>query len=102
MHETLENIALKKYIAKRKIIWYYSAREGDKMKEELKNIIEKLENNNQKEIINLMTKVYSDEENEKIAKQIERINLEKVMELYENASNIPCLKKCTLFLSYPK
>ena len=59
------------------------------MKEELKSIIEKLEKNNQDEIINLMTKVYSDEENEKIASQIEKINLEKVMDLYENASNIP-------------
>lgn len=59
------------------------------MKEELKNIIEKLEKNNQNEIINLMTNVYSDEENKKIASQIERINIEKVMDLYENASNIP-------------
>ena len=59
------------------------------MKEELKNIIEKLEKNNQNEIINLMTKVYSDEENDKIASQIEKINIEKVMNLYENASNIP-------------
>ena len=59
------------------------------MKEELKNIIEKLEKNNQNEIINLMTNVYSDEENKKIASQIERINIEKEMDLYENASNIP-------------
>ena len=59
------------------------------MKEELKNIIEKLEKNNQNEIINLMTNVYSDEENKKIASQIERINIEKVMDLYDNASNIP-------------
>ena len=59
------------------------------MKDELKNIIEKLEKNNQNEIINLMTNVYSDEENKKIASQIERINIEKVMDLYENASNIP-------------
>ncbi|MBQ3408421.1 MAG: UTP--glucose-1-phosphate uridylyltransferase [Clostridia bacterium] len=59
------------------------------MKEELKNIITKLERNNQKEIVNLITNVYSDEENEKIASQIERINIEKVMSLYNNATIIP-------------
>ena len=61
------------------------------MKEILKNIIKKLESNNQKEIINLIKNVYSDEENEKIANQIENINLEKVMKLYENATNIPAV-----------
>ena len=66
------------------------------MKEELTNIIEKLEKNNQTEIVKLMTKVYSDEENEKIASQIENIDIEKVMDLYENASNIPLIDQAQI------
>ena len=66
------------------------------MKEELTNIIEKLEKNNQTEIVKLMTKVYSDKENEKIASQIENIDIEKVMDLYENASNIPLIDQAQI------
>ena len=63
------------------------------MKEELNNIIKKLEKNNQEEIINLIKNVYSDEENEKIANQIEKIDLEKVMQLYNNATNVPIVEE---------
>lgn len=59
------------------------------MKENLNNTIKTLEENNQKEIINLIKNVYSDDENERISNQIENINLEKVMNLYKNATNIP-------------
>jgi len=59
------------------------------MKEEMKNIIEKLKKYNQNEIINLMENVYSEKENDEISNQISEIDLEKVMNLYNNATNIP-------------
>lgn len=59
------------------------------MKIEFNETIAKLEAKNQNEIINLMKNVFSDEENEKLASQINGIDLDKVMNLYENATNIP-------------
>jgi len=59
------------------------------MKEEMKNIIEKLKKYNKNEIINLMENVYSEKENDEISNQISEIDLEKVMNLYNNATNIP-------------
>ena len=51
--------------------------------------IEKLKKYNQNEIVDLMTKQYTDEENENLAKQIENIDFEQVINLYKNAENIP-------------
>lgn len=51
--------------------------------------IEKLKKYNQKEIVNLMTKKYTEEENEKLINQLEKIDLLQVTNLYKNATNIP-------------
>lgn len=53
------------------------------------NIIRKLQEYNQNEIINLIENVFTEDEKEKILNQIENINFEKIMKLYENAENIP-------------
>lgn len=59
------------------------------MNTELTETIKKLEKYNQSEIIDLMKNVYTNEENNKIATQIERLDIEQVMDLYENATKIP-------------
>ena len=51
--------------------------------------IEKLKKYNQKEIVNLMTKKYTEEENAKLINQLEKIDLLQVTNLYKNATNIP-------------
>lgn len=59
------------------------------MKVEFNETIELLKANNQNEIINLMSNVFSEKENEDIIEQIKSINLESVKKLYENATSIP-------------
>lgn len=61
------------------------------MKGSYEEMIEKLKKYEQNEIINMMSKVYTEEENNNLVKQLENINLNKVMELYENANNIPLI-----------
>ena len=53
--------------------------------------IEKLKKYNQNEIVNIMSKVYTEEENKKLIEQLNRIDLNQVMNLYENANNIPLI-----------
>ena len=59
------------------------------MKVEFKETIEKLEKNNQNEIINLMNNVFTEEENKNISEQLENINVDRVIDLYKNATKIP-------------
>lgn len=61
------------------------------MKKKIEETIEKLEENNQNEIISLMKNIYTKEENEKIINQIDTIDLEQTMSLYENAEKIPVI-----------
>ena len=53
--------------------------------------IEKLKKYNQNEIVNIMSKVYTEEENKKLIEQLNRIDLNQVMNLYKNANNIPLI-----------
>ena len=53
--------------------------------------IEKLKKYNQNEIVNIMSKVYTEEENERLIEQLNRIDLNQVMNLYKNANNIPLI-----------
>ena len=61
------------------------------MKKNYEETIEKLKKYNQNEIVNLMTKQYTDEENEKLIKQLERIDLNQITNLYKNATHIPAV-----------
>ena len=53
--------------------------------------IEKLKKYNQNELVNIMSKVYTEEENKKLIEQLNRIDLNQVMNLYKNANNIPLI-----------
>ena len=46
--------------------------------------IEKLKKYKQNEIVNIMSKVYTEEENERLIEQLNRIDLNQVMNLYRN------------------
>lgn len=59
------------------------------MNVEFTETIKKLEEYNQSEIINLMKNVYTNEENNKIATQIDSLDMDQVIDLYKNATNIP-------------
>ena len=61
------------------------------MKEEYKKIIENLNKYGQKEIINMITNQYTEDEKNKLIEQLQNIDLEKVMDLYENAKIIPSI-----------
>ncbi|MBO5348696.1 MAG: UTP--glucose-1-phosphate uridylyltransferase [Clostridia bacterium] len=61
------------------------------MKENYKETIEKLKKYKQNEIVNIIAKKYTEEENCKIVEQLKNINLEQVIELYKNAENIPSI-----------
>lgn len=61
------------------------------MKDNYEETLEKLRKYEQTEIINMMSNLYTKEENNNLVKQLENINLNKVMELYENANNIPLI-----------
>ncbi|MBP3503219.1 MAG: UTP--glucose-1-phosphate uridylyltransferase [Clostridia bacterium] len=53
--------------------------------------IEKLKKYEQNEIINMMTKKYTEDEKNKLEEQLQNINLEQVIELYKNAKKIPAI-----------
>ena len=61
------------------------------MMKKYEETIEKLKKYNQNEIVNIMSKVYTEEENKKLIEQLNRIDLNQVMNLYENANNIPLI-----------
>lgn len=63
------------------------------MKKKLDEIVSELEKNNQKEIVNLIKNIYTNEEIENISNQIQGINLEKTMNLYKNATKVPAVEK---------
>ena len=54
-----------------------------------REIIKKLKEYNQEEIINLVNEKFSNEESEKLFEQIEKIDLDQVTDLYKNAKKIP-------------
>ena len=84
-------ILLYKKLACKKKMCYYVSSEGDDMNNSVENTIGVLNKYNQNEIINLIEKVYNEQEIENISKQIEEIDLEQVMSLYKNAKNIPII-----------
>ena len=54
-----------------------------------REIMKKLKEYNQEEIINLVNEKFSNEESEKLFEQIEKIDLDQVTDLYKNAKKIP-------------
>lgn len=54
-----------------------------------REIMKKLKEYNQEEIINLVNERFSNEESEKLFEQIERIDLNQITDLYKNAKKIP-------------
>ncbi len=54
-----------------------------------REIMKKLKEYNQEEIINLVNEKFSNEESEKLFEQIERIDLDQITDLYKNAKKIP-------------
>ncbi len=56
-------------------------------------IMVKLENNNQNEIVNLINNIYTNEEVESLLNQLQGIDLDKVMSLYKNATKVPDVEK---------
>lgn len=61
------------------------------MNEKYIEIIEKLKEFNQKEIVNIMENNYTEEENNKLINQLENIDLNQVVKLHKNAKNIPSI-----------
>ena len=61
------------------------------MKEKYEETIEKLKKYEQKEIINIMTKKYTEDEKNKLVDQLQNIDLKQVLELYKNAKKIPTI-----------
>ena len=57
---------------------------------EIEKIIDKLNNYDQKDIVKMMEK-FTEEEKEKLAEQVENLDLDMVMNLYKNAKNIPAI-----------
>lgn len=57
---------------------------------EIEKIIDKLNNYDQKDIVKMMEK-FTEEEKEKLAVQVENLDLDMVMNLYKNAKNIPAI-----------
>ena len=55
--------------------------------------LEKLNRYNQNEIINIMSKKYTQEEKNNLVEQLENIDLEQITSLYKNATNIPTIDK---------
>lgn len=55
--------------------------------------LEKLNRYNQNEIINIMSKKYTQEEKKNLVEQLENIDLEQITSLYKNATNIPTIDK---------
>lgn len=61
------------------------------MKEKYEETIESLKKYEQKEIINMMTKKYTEDEKNKLVEQLQNIDLEQVIELYKNAKKFPTI-----------
>lgn len=61
------------------------------MKEKYEETIENLKKYEQKEIINMMTKKYTEDEKNKLVEQLQNIDIEQVIELYKNAKKIPTI-----------
>lgn len=61
------------------------------MNKDLEATIDFLNKYNQEDLVNLMTKKFSEEQNKNIINQVENIDFDKVRNLYENANNIPVI-----------